>query len=247
MKPPSELEKDNPGSVAWAHKYLPDMGVKPLRVNITHCPPATTGEGFDRYAWEGRKAKAVAARFCRGEDGTLQCRSNGIGYEDYGRMRTDQHEADLRSRIVPTWAFSKTKLQTVIALALERRANIWRNPRTDLPLQQRVELAQKQLLAQEPELTAQLAYFIGVYHHAKAHDLENVLLLAFLSTEIQNLDTRIRVLRRWSALLAAICWYAWNLKWSSNRIGAELELKPCHVRRTLLCLRKIARSQGYEE
>jgi hypothetical protein len=184
-------------------------------------------------AFGDRKRAPVSSRF----DGH-EMQSNGLAFEDYARMRCTSRKLDNGRRLAtPEWATADIKTRALIVRFMELRAG-FRKP-TPGPEHERLQRAQKSIMAEKPNLLALLHKLCAEYVVLK-RDHVDLRRQRALEIQIQNVDTRLCLLTRGPALIAGIIFCYYRLGLDSCGVSAHLDgvLKPPSVRRTLWKLTK---------
>lgn len=225
-------------------------------------------QNFDQHQFAGRHTYPVNAR--RTLDGWA---SPGVAFEDYTRMSTQQRKASNERRLpTPQWAVNDTQLRTLLVLFMEERAGFRKiQPGT---LLERLERAKLAVINQRPRLIQVLDRLCEEYvmlKHAGAcpemSDDELNLSLSQplvipqfarkfielkrkreLEIEIEGIDTYLRYTANGGAdVVAAIVYLYYRAGMDSVGVGAELGLKPPHVRQTLWRLHETAKKLGLSQ
>jgi len=190
----------------------------------------------DQYAFGGRGNYAVHAEY----DGR-EFQSNGVAFEDYSRMHTEQRKLSV-NRTAPEWSFNSDKLRAVIVRAMECRAGFRKpQPGTDA---ERLARAQKRIDHSRRLLTGILDRLCAEFVAAKK--AANIARTEYLAQKIEEQDTRLRVIPTAAYQLYAGCAYhCWRCGLDSVAAAQKLDLKPPHVRQTLWRMRKAAHQLGF--
>lgn len=215
---------------------------------------------FDKFAFAGRRAKAVSST--RTKDGW---NSTGISFSDFGSMHVQRREKTQERRLpTPKWAVRNDWLSELLVVYLEERFYV--RPNSSLTLIERLAVARaaaefyapykRQLLENwledyhnlcingRRDLTDEEA--IAVFISLKAIDGQLPLdadvareylakkKLHDLEIQIQNIDTDIVLTERGHAeVIAAIVYLYYRLGWDSVTCAEQLGLKSPHIRQVL--------------
>jgi hypothetical protein len=170
----------------------------------------------------------------------------GIAFEDYARMAIQTHKLSGERRLpTPRWAINNEMLRLLIVSFLEERMlhagskflwTYWRAV-AKLPLEKRLEIAQKRLMEQRPWQTQTLDALCKEYVGASPERKQ------ILQTQIQNVDTFLRYTEKDAGLatIAGCVSLYYRYCTDSVGVGLELHLKPNHVRQILCRLFETAR------
>lgn len=196
-------------------------------VRIQYLPPAPPRRGlsFDQYVRGQRHFPVDAHAIANGE-----VESNGISWEDFGRMGTFQHkQAGERRLPTPEWSLSDSKLRAVVVRYVEYRAWCRSGFKSVGSEAERLRAAQRRLDEQRPHkikvldrLARELLFLQkanGPYARIKK-----------LREEVSNQDTQLRFNENAAAhvLHIANCYYRQNL----DSVGTSIAtgFRPNHVR-----------------
>jgi hypothetical protein len=163
--------------------------------------------------------------------------SSGISYDDYSGMHmTKAKQAPERRLETPEWALSDEKLRVLLVRFIELRA-MRREQRTGQP-SERLAQATKEIINRVPDLIAALERNCARYVKLKnAGAPENE--IKQLGALIEGIDTQIRLNQNgFAAKAASVVYLYYRCKMNSVEVGAELDMKPPHVRQTLWRLQK---------
>jgi hypothetical protein len=225
------------------------------QVPVQKCPPAYAHgyESFDQHIFANRHQMPTSAVYCRQDDGTLAYTSTGISYDNYQRMSTHQRKpAGFRSNAVPQWCLQPERLRDVIVTAMVKRAFMNKyavkmlEPLTPL---ERLRCAQAQLASHgRNQLVAQIGRLCEQYVSIKNLPPSAVRteLLRDYEIEIENCDTRLRMIERQAEFYCGVVYYYWHCGRPSPQVAAALKVKPPLVRVTLWRLQKTAAELGYQ-
>jgi hypothetical protein len=173
--------------------------------------------------------------------------SNGIAFEDYARMGTQQMQKLFSGRrtTVPVWAINNHDLQRVLVAYLEARG-IRKKLSRDCPLLERLQRAEQHLIASVPTILSSLdvlcARYVELQRNGGAPEE-----LTKLETTIKGLDTQLMVNRAPARIAAAVVYKFFREGLKSTQIAADLGLHPAGVRQMLFRIHKAARSLGYPD
>lgn len=206
-------------------------------VPITKLPPGPERpELHFQQRIAGRERYPVSAEY----QGQGEWNSPGIGYEDYTRMYTRERVlAPGRRYQTPEWALDNELLQNVLVEYMESRAMMrWRQHGN---VKERIENAQQQIVLYQPVQKRALVSLCREYVELKnagplSDDEQERKRL--LEAEIEGLDTTLRTSARIAALVAAIVYLYFRQSMNSVEVGAELHIKPPHVRQILWRLQR---------
>lgn len=210
---------------------------------------------YDKHQFGGRGQHPVNARPAAAGGWT----SSGVAFEDYARMSTQQHKPSGERRLpTPQWAVNDGMLRELLVVFMEERAG-YRKRQTG-PLLPRLERAKQAIISQRPRWIATLDKLCAEYvklkrlgsdpsvdDHTLNLSLEQPLVLdewarpwkdftrkRQLEIEIEGIDTFLRYTSNGGAdVIAAIVYLYYRAGLDSVGVGAELGLKPPHVRQTL--------------
>jgi hypothetical protein len=209
---------------------------------ITICPVAPQRVFFDEHC--GMKMRlAVSAHSTGG--GNYE--SNGIAFEDYARMGTQQMQNLFRGRrtTVPLWAVNDHDLQRVLVAYLEARG-IRKKLSRDCPLLERLQRAEQYLIASVPTILSNLdglcTRYVELQRNGGAPEE-----LTKLETTIKGLDTQLIINRAPARIAAAVVYKFYREGLKSTQIAADLGLHPAGVRQMLFRIHKAARALGYPD
>jgi len=183
----------------------------------------------------------VSARFVAGE-----WQSPGLSYDNYSRMQTVTHLLNSGRRSpAPDWAFHDRKLREVIVVCMELRA-YWRNRKpTQGDDAERLRAAQKFIADKHrPALMARIEKLCREYVGLKQAGVTGPV-LSTLGCKIEEIDTQLRILDCTPQILAGVVYHYWRCGLNSVETGAQLHIKPPHVRQLLWRLNKAAGQLGY--
>lgn len=205
---------------------------------ITQCPPMPSF-GIAHAAPEtvtGKSQMPISATF----DAHGEAISPGICGSDYVRMQTITKSTNPHWRVgTPEFARNSARLQEVIVAMVENRAyGCGRNnsarahmlqERRKIHIRTRLERAQKQLLKQRKSLEKTLDKACAEYVEWTAagiprKDLESI---------IEGLDTQLRLLGNYGAIVGATVYLSYFMNWNSVKVADELGIRPTHVRQLL--------------
>ncbi len=137
--------------------------------------------------------------------------------------------------------FSKTAMREIIVRFVERRSfSKMQQQKIHGSLQERLIRAQQRLDAHRPALIATLDSLCEQYVTAKlVGDLATAKKLECL---IEGIDTRLRIeTPNFAAIVTAILYFSYRIgNMDSVAVGAQLFVKPCHIRQILARCRKLA-------
>jgi len=213
---------------------------------ITYCPPMPASNArLDLYTGV-RTAYPVEARFAAGGE----VESNGISWEDYGRMGRFQHKLDSgRLSDTPSWATNDTQLRAVLVVYMERRAGLLKpQPGTEA---QRLQRAQEMLLKKSASLQASLDKMVRRYADIllllkqNPADAEALEAKHFCARQIQNLDTILLFNKDIAGKVLRVVHCYYRMGFTSVQVETETGLRPPHVREIIFRLRKVAASLGF--
>ncbi|HEX3987986.1 MAG TPA: hypothetical protein VHZ30_01065, partial [Verrucomicrobiae bacterium] len=191
---------------------------------------------FDAHQFDGQRAKPVHADYVGGSE----WESTGIDFNDYKRMSLQRRKVQHERRLpTPAWALDDSLLQSVLVRYLERRALLLRIGTGDY--KQRLTRAREALTKQikgKNICADRLCKRYVQLKNAQPLDQDAVRKLAQV---IESLDTDLRLLSAdCPGLILRVVYLYYRLGWNSTFIGAELHLKPPHVRCILWHLNEIA-------
>jgi len=179
----------------------------------------------------------VYAEFIGGE-----IHSSNIAFDDYSRMTTQLHKLNVGRRYhAPAWALNDDDIRAVITRYMESRADFrYAQAGTD---KERLERAQQKLKQKRPELVARLDRLCAQFVAAKNDGLS--IRADELAQKVEETDTQLVVLEDIHKRVAGIIYFYWRCGYNSVETGAELGLKPPHVRGILGRLLVVAESLHY--
>ena len=179
---------------------------------------------FDKHQFAGKRAYAVSA-------------DTGIDFSDYTRMSTFTHkQAGERRLPTPEWALNDELLRDVLVRYMEARADIKQGTGS---LAERLQRARAKLLALIPEASAKLTNLCREYVAIKTAGACAGARLRKLEQEIENVDTVVRM-GDCAGIVLRVCLLYYRVRLDSVAVGAEVHLKPPHVRMILWRMNRIA-------
>jgi hypothetical protein len=199
-------------------------------VPITFCPPhAASGTAPDPQFH--KLAMPISTMF----DAHGQVRSNGIGFEEYGRMQSSGGRVQHWRKIKPLWIRDTDKFREVVTRMVEHRAGFFTAQLGTH--QQRIDRAQNRLNRSRDNKIGLLDKLCERYIAAKAAGEPT----GFLAQKIEEADTSIAHLDRAAALVTAILFLSYRAELNSVDVSAILVcVKPPLVRQTCYRARKLA-------
>ena len=210
------------------------------------CPPASAHytEPFDRYIFQSRP-EPVHADYEPEADVPSSWHSNGIAFEDYRRMSVHHNKlSGIRRLETPAWALNNEMTRKVIVRYLEIQARPYRyaqkhpGPGTDA---ERMARACAKLQARKPNLIETMDRMCHEYVDVKSHggDAQR---LQSLQCQIENIDTRLRLIDAGPAFLAGVIHYYYRAAFDSVGVSQAMDgkIKPVHIRQILRRLNSVA-------
>jgi hypothetical protein len=175
----------------------------------------------------------------------------GIAFEDFSRMSTMQRKTTGVRRLgTPTWAVNDKELQHLLVVFMEERAGFrkHKDPLIETPkdltkeaLLARLEKAKEQVISRRAGSFAVMKKLNAEYVELQQLGLGGLPRCRELENEIQGLDTYLRTSENGTADVVAACVYLYYRSgMDSVGVGAELGIKPPHVRQTLWRLHRVA-------
>lgn len=189
---------------------------------------------FDRWQWEH------APRIVDAESSPDGFQTTGISWDDVHQgMHVEKAGAGgpVRRLETPSWAMNDSQLREILLRYLEQRAGM-KNLQIGTP-KQRLRRARKKLLARKPKLVAEIDRLAKEYVELKK-TRRNPARVRQLEIEIENTDTQIRFCGDDHKMALGVVHRYYRVGMDSVATGAELGLKPPHVRMVLWRLNKIA-------
>ncbi len=188
--------------------------------------PGWSVPSFDRFAFEGKRARAVS-------------RDTGISFADFGRMRIDKRERKTLRRLPdPDFASDLSKLRRLVLAVCEQGLYISHHYRPfdeSRPIDERIAEINRVAAARLPAHREALDRLLARHDEARNAGATKDQLRR-LEIQIQNLDTRILILPRIVAVVNAILYRYFFLRWTSVQTCIDLPgIKPLAVRQ--LCRR----------
>jgi hypothetical protein len=218
-------------------------------------------QNYDQHQFAGRQSYPVNAR--RTLEGWT---SPGVAFEDYTRMSTQQRKASNERRLpTPKWAVNDGQLRTLLVTFMEERAGFRKQQKGTL--MERLERAKLAVINQRPRLIQVLERLCNEYVTLKragacpemsdeelnASLVQPLVLPQYarrfielkrkraLEIEIEGIDTYLRYTANGGAdVVAAIVYLYYRAGLDSVGVGAELGLKPPHIRQTIWRLHQTA-------
>lgn len=177
---------------------------------------------FDPFQFAGRRSLPVHAEYT--QDGWT---SNGISYEDFGRMSSIPSSVSLRHRRwTPAFAASDEKLRRVLLYRARRYVHAKPGITPDLDWKTINAAATKKTIEGYP------AFFQNCPAHKQCESVAHVVAVKHAGGYLE--------------LQAALAYHAWRLGQDSIAIAEALHMSPQSVRVNLQRLCDVARSLGYE-
>jgi hypothetical protein len=215
------------------------MGQLSPTFSLRKLPPAPAHGALvsePSFAYRGRRP--VSAEF--DSDGAFS--SPCICFDDYSRMRTVVHKScGERQLPTPSWAVNASELRALLVRFLETRAGI-RKPGAG-SLIQRLNEAHRRLLASIPRKIEVLDRLCVEFQSAKQTDPARA---RMLQSQIQNLDTSIRLIRLGPGTVARMVHLYYAVGYNSCGCASEIGCSPMLVRQTLYRLHRIANQRSTE-
>lgn len=200
--------------------------------SMKKCPPGVAHGALEAEPVFKHRLRPVSAEV----DGAGYFHTPGIDFSDYARMQTMQRKTSGERRLpTPSWAVNQAELRALLVVFFERRAGI-RTPGTG-SLIQRLNEAQRKLLAKIPAKVAVIDHLCREYMAVKSTDPARARLL---QSEIQNLDTCIRMAKMGPGGVARMVTLYYSVGLDSVGTASEIGITPPHVRQTLWRLNQIA-------
>jgi hypothetical protein len=219
------------------------------RVPVTYCPPrpAHIIERPEFAFAKQHHQQPVSAE----SDGHGGFNTPGISFEDFSRMTSTQRKTTGERRLkTPSWAVTDKELQHVLVVFLEERAGFIRKRQ---PLvEKESDLTREGLLARLAKAKAKIMHqrdgklvvmkkLNEEYHDLRLRPDASVQRLVDLETEIQGLNTYLRISENGTVdIVCAIVYLYYRAGMDSVGVAAELGVKPPHVRQTLWRLHRSA-------
>lgn len=187
----------------------------------------------------------------------------GLAFEDYTRMSTQQRKQSGERRLqTPEWAINNAQMQELLVCFQEERAGFRKRQKGTLPERLKkanaaivadrprrkallVKLAKQYVSVKthgaHPELTDEAIYDVLIERGQQPsmipghnRELVDCKTRRDLEIEIEGIDTYLRYTTTGGAdVVAAIVYLYYRIGLDSVGVGAELGLKPPHVRQTL--------------
>lgn len=218
---------------------------------------------FDKFAFDGRRTKAVSATRTRGGWDTT-----GISFADFSTMHIQRREKVKERRLpTPKWSVRDDMLRELLVVHLEER--FYLEPTAGFTLTERLATARARAEYYAPHKRELLAKWLKNYHTLcvsgvigvkpeyiddetairvfaeiedgqlpldadVARDYLTKKSLHDLEIQIQNIDTDIVLTERGHAeVIVAIVYLYYRLGWDSVAVAEQLGLKSPHVRQVL--------------
>jgi hypothetical protein len=184
-----------------------------------------------------RTPQAVHAEF-----GGHGFQTNGISFDDYRKMHLTGRALRPQRRLeTPAWAWNDGMVRSLLVHYMERRVG-WKKTKVGTEYERLVR-AQQALSARRPKLTKTIDHLCREYvtvkagafkgnHGSPIHQLA-LTRLRMLEMKIENLDTQLATDARCAAVVVGIVYQYYRRGLDSASAGAELGLKPPHVRMIL--------------
>ena len=200
-----------------------------------------TTSHFDEHQFAGRQNQAQPVETHATADGFV---STGIDFADYAHMHTYRRKPSGERRLpTPRWAVHDGMLQELLVSLLEERVAT-NNKRllrklSEGELPERLERAHKILMRRRNAHSDVLTSLCKRYGAEEDPRRKRMLRI-----EIENLDTFLRytTTRSGAGVIAAIVVLYYRVGMDSPAVGAELGLKPPHVRAMLWRLFQTAKA-----
>jgi hypothetical protein len=197
----------------------------PAIPQITICPPgAASNAKLDLHVGMRRAVPIKHARF----DAEGNAESIAIDWTDFGRMGYAGHKLNHgRKYETPDWVMDDLKLRAVTVRYVEVRAGFTKpKPGSDA---ERLKRAEARILAKLTQAETTLTRLCKEHLALKraGGDAEYT---RKLGTEIENLDTQLRVAKGIAGIAVRLATLYWKQGFTSVECAEELNLKPPHCR-----------------
>jgi hypothetical protein len=195
--------------------------------------PAHMHSSFDLHQFAYRPNSPVHANAAAEGEWT----SPGIAFEDYARMSTQtKKQSGCRRLDTPEWALDQTKLRALIVLLFEGRAfGRAKKYRAVVGVgteRERLRRAQSKMFADRPKKLAILDGLCIEYVTLKREGGDPARVRK-LESIIEGLDTSIRMIDEGPGMVLRIVQLYYSVRLDSVGVGAEVGIRPPHVRQTL--------------
>jgi hypothetical protein len=224
-RPPSR-EGKTPFPLQWGYGHL----------QITYCPPAAARLIEKPQPAFGDHGRLPASSTFEGEDSWS---TTGLSMADYHRMQTVKKTVG-RRQATPEWANDNKRTREVICMFLENRAfgKVQRAKLQGATFDERLARAATALKTKVPAMTKTLDSLCSRYVAAK--NIGDDATAQTLESEIEGIDTSIRLYDGGPAFIAGIVYFYYRCRYKSGEIGSELGIKAPHVRQLLRRLNLVA-------
>ena len=214
-----------------------------MSAQITFCPPAPQTTFFDAHHFEGNfQVRPVSVRYMGRDEWT----GTGLDFGSYAFMQTSRRRQNKGRRFrTPPWTANDHDVQAVIVTYLESRVfsrkKQIRMCSQRLSLKTRLRRAEEALQAravtQEVVVDGLCAEYVQSTDAARR---------SLLESEIQGLDTQIRINRDPAKVVAGVIYFYYREGLESTQVAAELGFLSPWVRQLLYRIMKIAMGLGLE-
>ncbi len=215
-----------------------------MSAQITFCPPAPQTTFFDDHHFDGRfQVRPVSVHYM----GRDEWAGTGIDFSSYNFMQTSRRKQNKGRRFrTPAWTANDHDVQAVIVTYLEsrvfsRKKQLHFCARRRLSLKARLrrveEALQARAVTQEVVVDRLCSEYVRETDGARRSVLES---------EIQGLDTAIRINRSPAKVVAGVIYFYFREGLDSTQVGAELGFLSPWVRQLLFRIMKIALALGLE-
>src|SRR5262249_7218535 len=157
--------------------------------------------------------------------------STGIAFEDYERMSTQTRKPSSERRLpTPDWAVHDGKLRELLVNHLELRAGFRHaQPGTQPERLARAVAKLKESTQEKVTVIKRLCHEYTTIKRSNQSDPR----LRELQTQIENLDTQLRLINKPAELLIGIVYHYYRQRLDSVGTGLALGIKPPMVRATI--------------
>lgn len=201
------------------------------KVVVKHLSPSTHYHKgppkFDLYQFQKRGDFAV-------RDDAGNSAPDQLAVSDFARCHVMRRKRQHARRLpTPSWATNDAELRELLVRFIERR--LYSKPQAGT-LKERLARAEEKIKSQVPRLQELLRQKIRNYKKEQSPNRQRE-----IKVEIQNLDTRLRIIRKGTAaVLAAIVYMYYRQGFNSVTVAEQLGVTSLMVRQTLFRMARLA-------
>jgi hypothetical protein len=198
------------------------------------CTPAPAHDALENESQFFKTALPVAVRFVAG--GAENAVGTGLSFQDFTFCQISTHGLYKR-KPAPSWVFDSKRLQEIITLCVERRADIYQ-PDQNLTLMQRLAVAEKKLLGRQDSLLRALdkacARFVELKNAGQDTSMAQI--------QVRTIDGQLRTLGRAGEIVAACIFLSLRVGYTSPQVSNFLHgiVSPPQVRAILCRAKQVA-------